>query len=91
MVASPDSVASRLISDLGRRVAEIRQKRGWTQQELADELDVTLRYVQAVEGGKQNLSLRSVAAFSVALGVPPIDLLQAPHTVRRRPGRPRRT
>lgn len=59
-----------------------------TQQEVADRLQVTLRYVQKVEAGEENLTLRSLAEFANALKVPLEELLVAPQPRKRRPGRP---
>jgi transcriptional regulator with XRE-family HTH domain len=80
----------RLLDDVGRRVAELRRENGWTQQDFADELGVTLRHAQAIEGGEQNLSLRAVVRVANALGVPLAAIFEAPAARRRRPGRPRK-
>lgn len=82
--------AERVLDDVGRRVGEIRRGRGWTQQDLADALGVTLRHVQAVEGGEQNLSLKALVRVANGLGVPLAALLEAPERRRRQPGRPKK-
>lgn len=38
--------------DLGRLVRKLRDSRGWTQQQLADALGSTQRYVYELEAGK---------------------------------------
>ena len=43
---------ARLIQNVGARLGEIRRAQGMTQQNVADRLEVTLRYVQKVEAGK---------------------------------------
>jgi transcriptional regulator with XRE-family HTH domain len=80
----------RLQRDVGRRIAEQRIGNEWTQQDLADRLGVTLRYVQSVEAGTQNLTLRSLAAHCSVLGVPVAELFTAPESRRARAGRPRK-
>ena len=45
----------RTAADLGAFLRQLRQQRGWTQAELADELGVTRQYVVELEGGKPNL------------------------------------
>lgn len=80
----------RVLDDVGRRVGEIRRGLGWTQQDLADALEVTLRHIQAVEGGSLNPSLRALVRVANALGVPLAALLEAPERRRRQPGRPRK-
>jgi transcriptional regulator with XRE-family HTH domain len=79
----------RLLRDAGRRLAEFREARGLTQQALADELGVSMRYVQSVEGGGENLTLRSLAGYASVLGASIPEIFQAPTSRRRKVGRPR--
>ena len=37
---------------LAKRIRELRKKRGWTQQELADKADLVMRHIQRLESGK---------------------------------------
>ena len=37
---------------LAKRIRELRKKRGWTQQELADKADLAMRHIQRLESGK---------------------------------------
>lgn len=83
---SPD----KLMRAVGRRVAELRERRGVTQQQLADDLDVSLRYLQTVEAGEQNLTLRSIANLSAVLRAPIAALFEPPARIQGRPGRPKR-
>jgi len=83
--------ADRLIHNVGRRLAELREARGLTQQALADQLGKTMRYIQAVEAGGENLTLRSIATFANALRASLSDVFELPASVRARPGRPRKT
>jgi transcriptional regulator with XRE-family HTH domain len=78
----------RLIRNVGERLGEIRREGGLTQQEVADRLHVTLRYVQRVEAGEENLTLRSLAEFANALKVPPEELFTVPRPRKRQRGRP---
>jgi transcriptional regulator with XRE-family HTH domain len=55
---------------------------------MADRLEVTLRYVQRVEAGEENLTLESLAQFANTLRVPLEELFVAPEPRKRRPGRP---
>lgn len=77
--------------DVGRRVAELRLARGLTQEALAERLDVATRWVQAVEGGRENLTIGTLATFANALRAPMIDFFTAPTTPKARPGRPKRS
>lgn len=80
--------ADRLLFDLGRRVAELRAKRGTTQEELAEVLGVTPRYIQSIEAGRQNLSVRSLVKLADALHARVPDLFKAPSRRTARVGRP---
>ena len=82
--------AEDVIADVGRRVAELRAQKGLTQQTLAEELDLSWKYLQQVELGLENLTLKSLVRLSNALGATPVDLLSAPVSRKRRPGRPRK-
>lgn len=79
---------ARLIQSVGRRLGDLRRERGLTQQEVADRLEVTMRYVQRVEAGEANLTLESMAELANALRVPIEELFATPEPRRRRPGRP---
>jgi transcriptional regulator with XRE-family HTH domain len=52
---------------IGRRVAQVRRERGWTQEELAERLGVSVRYLQAVEAGQENLTLDSLTQLALRL------------------------
>jgi transcriptional regulator with XRE-family HTH domain len=81
----------RVLRDVGRRVAELRLARGLTQEGLAERLDVAARWVQAVEGGRENLTLGTLATFATALKVSMAAFFEAPTTPKAHPGRPKRS
>ena len=54
---------------VGRRIAELRSKRGLTQEQFSERAGVGLRYIQRVEGGEENLTLESLYAFAEILSV----------------------
>lgn len=68
----------RELKNLGRRVAELRIGRGLTQEALAERLDKDLRYVQQIEGGRQNVTVRTAASVARALRVPIAELFAVP-------------
>ena len=80
----------RLLRDLGRRLAELRAEAELTQEELAEQLDVTARYVQSLEGGQENLTVKSLATLADALGVGVAKLFDVPKSRIVRQGRPPR-
>jgi transcriptional regulator with XRE-family HTH domain len=80
-----------VLRDVGRRVAELRVARGLTQEALAERLDVAARWVQAVEGGHENLTLGTLTAFANALKVSMAGFFEPPTAPKARPGRPKRS
>ena len=58
-----------------RRVRELRTRKGWTQEQLAEAARVTRVCIVAVEGGKQNVSMDIVVRMANALGIKPEGLL----------------
>ena len=81
----------RVLRDAGRRLAECREARGLTQQALAEELGVSMRYVQRVESGAENLTLRSLAGYASVLGATMTEIFEPPTSRKRRVGRPKGT
>lgn len=79
-----------LLEDVGRRIAEVRIARGWTQEQCAVELEVTVRRLRRFEAGS-NMTLLTIERIAVALGVPVRALFDAPAKgqVRKR-GRPKK-
>lgn len=70
----------RELRNLGRRVAELRISRGFTQEELADRLLKDPRYVQEIEGGRQNITVRTAALVAQKLRVQLSELFVPPTT-----------
>jgi transcriptional regulator with XRE-family HTH domain len=62
---------------LGRRLREIRLKKGLRQQDLQDR-GMSYKYYQRIEEGKVNPTLRSLEKLAFALGVSVFDFFQNP-------------
>lgn len=62
----------------GRNVRQLREARGLSQEQLADELSVHRTFVGGVERGERNLTLRTVERLSQRLSADPLVLLGAP-------------
>ena len=77
-MASPSRPGDRELRNLGRRVAELRISRGLTQEGLAERLDKDARYVQEIEGGRQNITVRTAALVARKLRIPVADLFTVP-------------
>jgi transcriptional regulator with XRE-family HTH domain len=52
---------------LGKRIRELRAKKGWSQERLADESGLHRSYMWGVEQGRRNPSLRNLARIADAL------------------------
>lgn len=63
-----------------RLVTEHRSKRGWSQEELADEASLDVRTIQRAEASGR-VSLRSARAVAHALGLEVPDLEAADHAL----------
>jgi transcriptional regulator with XRE-family HTH domain len=74
--------------DLGRRLAELREARALTQEQLAEEAGFSTKYLQRLEAGRENLSLRSLVRLANLLRAPIPRLLDPPRHRRARKGRP---
>ncbi len=81
---------SKLVDNIGRRIAEVRRERGWTQDFLAEKAGVTGGYIRQIEGGMQNLSIRTLEWLAGVLKCKPIDLLQPAEPKKRTAGRPQK-
>jgi len=55
----------------GRKLKELRVRRGLTQEELAEKANLHRNYVSDVERGTRNISLVNIIALAKALGVKP--------------------
>lgn len=54
---------------IGARIAEIRKKKGMTQDELAEKMEISSKYVSAIERGKGNPALDTLITLAKSLGV----------------------
>ena len=63
---------------LGRQIKRLRKKRSLTQEQLAELVRVTPKYIQYLEKGKYRPSLKLLYRLAQKLGVKTGDLF--PHT-----------
>ena len=54
---------------LGRYLRSVREKRGWSQEDLASEAGLHRTYVGAVERGEYNVTLLTLRTITDALGI----------------------
>jgi transcriptional regulator with XRE-family HTH domain len=60
---------------LSRNILRMRQKRGWSQHDLADEAGVRQALISSLEAQKSNPTLSSLEKVATALDVAVADLL----------------
>jgi transcriptional regulator with XRE-family HTH domain len=60
---------------LGRRIQQLREARGWNQQQLADAVEFDRAYVGGVEAGLRNPTFRNLLRFARALRIPLSELV----------------
>ncbi|MPZ75616.1 MAG: helix-turn-helix domain-containing protein [Deltaproteobacteria bacterium] len=71
----PKAVLKEYLIGLGQQVRELRNRKGWTQEQLSECTQLTRASIVAVEGGKQNVSMDLVIRLANALETSPEDLL----------------
>lgn len=54
---------------IGARIAEIRSKKGMTQEYLAGQMEISSKYLSSIERGKENPTLKTLISLSEALKV----------------------
>lgn len=63
---------SNIQHQVGKRVKELRQKKGLTQEELADKTGIDYKYIQRIEGKTPpNLTAITIGKLAQALKVKP--------------------
>lgn len=63
----------------GKRVAEIRKARGWSQERLALESGLARSYLGGVERGQRNLALLNILRLARTMECAPSELLTDRH------------
>jgi len=59
----------------GKRLRELRQRKGLSQERLAELAGLHRTYVSGVERGERNISLLNIERLAIALGVEMSDLM----------------
>lgn len=54
---------------VGKRVKQLRNKLGYSQEELADITGLDRTYITSVEHGKRNISIVNIEKLAIALNV----------------------
>lgn len=67
---SPRRPRLEALVQLGERIRDERRRRGYTQAELAESLNLSVAYVSLIERGGRNPPYTTVVDIARALGVP---------------------
>ena len=68
-------VLSDVLVQFGKRLRMTRQKKGISQERLAELAGLHRTYVSSVERGERNISLLNIERLATALGVAMSDLM----------------
>ncbi len=60
----------------GRRIKALREKKGWTQNQLAEASGVPRTDLPQVEHGQLDITLATIHALAKGLGVKPAELFE---------------
>jgi len=67
-----------MVPEVGRRIRELRQKKGWSQEALAEEAGLHRTYIGQVERGEKSIRMKDLVRLAGALRVRPFVLLDTP-------------
>ena len=67
---------SKILDNFGKRVRNLREAAGYSQEDFAVESGLDRSYFGAVERGQRNLSLRNVEKIAEALGITIAELME---------------
>jgi len=70
---------------VGENVRRIRQKKGLTQEQLADISGFSQQYISGLERGDRNPTVVTVYELAMALGRSYMDLMRPPRGAKRAP------
>lgn len=62
---------------LGKRIQRLRKKAGLTQEQLAEKVGISMKYVQFIENARRIPALKTLYKIARALGVKSSDLFKA--------------
>jgi len=65
-----------ILQSFGLRIKTLRQKQNISQEKLAEMAELHRTYINLVESGKRNISLKNINKLSKALGLSLEDLFK---------------
>ncbi len=60
---------------VGDGLRRLRERKGWSQEDLGFESGLHRNYVGGIERGERNVGIENIAKLARALGIRPRDLL----------------
>jgi len=75
---SKKSFEENLLLEIGQRIRFFREKKGWSQEELAFSCALHRTYIGAVERGERNISILSLQKIALAMGLQIRDFFSNP-------------
>jgi transcriptional regulator with XRE-family HTH domain len=76
---------------LGRRIQELRREAGYTQERMAERVEMLAPNYARIEQGRQNVTVDTLVRVARALDVPIIELFRMPRSTQAKIGRPKGT
>lgn len=80
-----------LLASIAANVRRGRARRGWSQEELAERADLTVRQLQRIERGTLNFGVVTLVAIAAALESSATALLRPAKLAPATRGRPRKS
>lgn len=71
-----------LLLKIGKKVRLERVRLGWTQEELAEKLEMSASFVSQIERGVRSVSIETLESLGQVLGVNSADFLQKDHNTK---------
>ncbi len=68
---------------LGKRIRTLRRQKDYSQEQLAEQANISGKYLGEVERGQANISIDILDKISVAMGIKVSDLLDFEHEMGR--------
>lgn len=68
-----------LLNKLGARIREERKVRGLTQEQLAEKIEITPRYLSRLEGGQQSPSIETLIKLTEIFDIELLELFDFGH------------
>ncbi len=68
------------VGDLGARVRELREARGWTLEKAAEAMNLDLKHLQKVEAGKLNVTMVTLVRIAEGMEEPLASLFKTRRT-----------